>query len=148
MYKTDFTKLLLTAVACGAMASCTPMTAQRGSMLENYQLEEVKAGEHTRSDILRVLGSPTTKDPFHDDIWYYIGQETAKRGILDPEVTKERIVIVQFDPDGYVGRIADVVDGRIDVPIARDSTPTYGNDLTFFQQLLGNLGKFNPQEDK
>lgn len=143
-------KLILSLMAAAAlstpMAACAPQMAQRGNMLENYQLEEVKAGEHTRSDIMRILGSPTTKDPFQDDVWYYIGQETAKRGILDPEVVKERIVIVQYDPDGYVGRIADVVDGRIDVPITRNKTPTYGNDLTFFQQLLGNLGKFNPQE--
>jgi len=138
--------LALSLLAATILSACAPQMAQRGNMLENYQLEEVKAGEHTRSDILRILGSPTTKDPFQDDVWYYIGQETAKHGILDPEVVKERIVIVQYDPDGYVGRIADVVDGRIDVPITRDKTPTYGNDLTVIQQLLGNLGKFNPQE--
>lgn len=139
-------KSLLAILVSATIAACSPTVAQRGNMLENYQLTEVKAGEHTRSDILKILGSPTTKDPFQDDVWYYIGQETEKRGILDPEVVKERIVVVQFDPDGFVGRVADVVDGRIDVPISRDKTPTYGNDLTVIQQLLGNLGKFNPQE--
>jgi outer membrane protein assembly factor BamE (lipoprotein component of BamABCDE complex) len=147
MKNKSFVKPLLIGLSLTALAACTPITAQRGNMLEDYQLQEVKAGENTRSDIIRLLGSPTTKDPFHDDVWYYIGQETEKRGILDPEVVKERIVVVQFDPDGYVGRVADVVDGHIEVPVSRDSTPTYGNDLTVIQQLLGNIGKFNPQED-
>lgn len=146
MNSTIYNKGLLILLVGVCLAACTPVSAQRGNMLENYQLQEVKAGEHTRSDILRILGSPTTKDPFQDDVWYYIGQDTEKRGVLDSKVVKERIVIVQYDPDGYVGRIADVVDGRIEVPITRDKTPTYGNDLTIMQQLLGNIGKFNPQE--
>lgn len=142
-----FVRPFLLSLSCAVfLSACTPVIAQRGNMLEDYQLQQVKAGENTPSDIIRLLGSPTTKDPFDDNVWYYIGQETAKRGILDPEVTKERIVVVQFDPDGYVHRIGDMVDGHISVPISRDKTPTYGNDLTVIQQLLGNIGKFNPQE--
>ncbi|MCB1783374.1 MAG: outer membrane protein assembly factor BamE [Alphaproteobacteria bacterium] len=130
------------------VTACAPMEAQHGNMLQDYQMQEIKAGVHTRSDVLQLLGSPTTVSTFNPDVWYYIGQNTEKRGILDDQVTEERIVEVKFDPEGVVTSIADVDTNRVDVPYARDKTPTHGNDLTFTQQLLGNMGRFNAQDKK
>lgn len=135
-------------ILCLHAGACTPVTAQRGNMLEDYQIGEVETGKHMRSDVLRILGSPTTVSTFNANVWYYIGQETAKKGILDDQVTKERIVAITFDQDGLVQSIQDVDGQRLDIPYTRAKTPTYGNDLTFTQQLLGNLGRFNaPAEE-
>lgn len=147
-------KLNLTILTTGTLAlaalgqtACSPVVAQRGNMLENYQLEQVNVGQSTQSDVLRVLGSPTTKAPFDDTTWYYIGQETEKRGILDAETVKERVIMATFDESGTLSYIGDVKDREdINVQYARDKTPTYGNDMTAIQQILGNLGKFNPQD--
>jgi len=128
------------------LSSCTPVVAQRGNMLEDYQLQDVQTGTHTQSDILRLLGSPTTVSTFDTKVWYYIGQETEKRGILDAEVKNERIVAVTFNEEGVVQDIKEIDSDRLDIPYARTKTPTHGNDLTFTQQLLGNLGRFNPKE--
>jgi hypothetical protein len=38
--------------------------------------------------------------------------------------------------------IYGVEDGRIVEPVER-TTPTYGQELTVMQQLLGNFGRFN-----
>lgn len=140
---TKYTKALLTGLAVISISACTPVTAQRGNLLEDYQLEELKVGETTRSDILRTLGSPTTQSTFNANIWYYIGQETEKHGILDQEVINERIVAVTFDEEGVVAAIEEIDPNRQNIPYARTKTPTHGNDLTFIQQLLGNMGRFN-----
>ena len=128
------------------ITACTPTVNQRGNSLTDQQIATVQLGQSTRSDVLRALGSPTTKSPFNEEIWYYIGQETEKRGILDPEVMEERIVAVTFDEQGYVNDIRDIDNQRVNIPVERDATKTHGNDLTIMQQLLGNLGRFNPQE--
>lgn len=140
--------LLTGVVFCSVLSGCTPTTAQRGNMLEDQQLQKVEAGKHSRSDVLRVLGSPTTVAPFDDNIWYYIGQETQKRGILDDQIKKERIVTVKFDQDGMVESIREADKGRINIPIERESTPTHGNETTLMKEFFGNLGKFNPQQGK
>lgn len=127
-----------------SLSACSPTIAQRGNMVEDYQLTEIVPNQSTRTDVLRAMGSPTTKAPFNDDIWYYIGQTTEKRGILDPEVTDERVVAVLFNEDGTVAQAGDIERERINIPISRDKTPTHGNEITALQQLLGNLGKFNP----
>ncbi|MCF8495524.1 MAG: outer membrane protein assembly factor BamE [Alphaproteobacteria bacterium] len=140
------TPLLLAGIVLAlAPAACTPTVAQRGNLVENHNLEQVVPMVHTRSDVLRILGSPTTVAPFDDKIWYYIGRETLKRGILDPEITKERVVKVTFNEEDIVLAVEEEAsDHRLDIPIARTKTPTHGTDLTFMQQLLGNLGRFNP----
>ncbi|GJL84947.1 MAG: outer membrane protein assembly factor BamE [Micavibrio sp.] len=140
--------LIASAVSCLAISACTPTVAQRGNTLENYQVDEIVANVHTRSDVLRLLGSPTTQATFDENIWYYIGRTTEKHGIFDPEVVEERVVAVAFNEEGVVTYIGDIDGQKIDVPISDDSTPTHGNELTVMQQLLGNVGRFNPTSGK
>ena len=135
---------VMTLVTTLILSACSPVIAQRGNMLEQNQNEQVVIGVHSRTDILRILGSPTTTAPFDDKVWYYIGQETAKRGILDPAVEQEEIYIVRFNDKGTVTALENADQGRIDVPLSRDKTPTHGNDITVLQEFLCNLGRFNP----
>lgn len=128
------------------LSGCAPTRNVRGNLVQDYQLSEVTTGQDTRTDVLRKLGSPTTKAPFDDNVWYYLGQEMEKRGILDPQVTQERIIRISFDADGIVQDIQNIENQRLDLPYAREKTPTSGNEITFTQQLLGNLGKFNKDE--
>lgn len=137
-------KIFLLASTILALSACTPTVEERGNMLEDYQIKEVAVGQSTRSDILRILGSPTTQAPFDDNTWYYIGQETEKHGILDPEVVKERVVVLKFAADGTVESLRELPKGsRVDIPIEKEKTETHGNEMTVMQQFLGNLGKFN-----
>lgn len=132
----------------GLTQGCTPVKSQHGNLLQDYQIETIQAGEHSRSDVLRLLGSPTTQSAFNPDIWYYLGQEMEKRGILDEKVTEERIVRVTFNQQGIVETTELLDEERQNIPFARGKTPTHGNDLTVAQQLLGNLGRFNaPQQE-
>lgn len=138
------TSLFLTAAASLlVLTQCTPTINTRGNLLLDEQVADVKAGTDSVSDVLRKLGSPTTKAPFDDRVWYYLGQETEKSGILDPKINKERIVQVTFDDAGLVTKIEDIDPNRMDIPYVRDKTPTGGNEITAMQQFMGNLGRFN-----
>ncbi|MBL4803264.1 MAG: outer membrane protein assembly factor BamE [Alphaproteobacteria bacterium] len=149
MIQSSKSLLLISLSVCSlAAAACSPTVAQRGNLIEDYQLAEIKVNESTRSDVLRTIGSPTTQSTFDPDVWYYIGQEMEKRGILDPEVKKERIVLVAFNDEGFVQTVQDVDRERMNVPIAKDQTETRGNEVTVMQQFLGNLGKFNPNTNQ
>jgi outer membrane protein assembly factor BamE (lipoprotein component of BamABCDE complex) len=138
-------KLLLTTIiiAAAALHGCAPTVNARGNLVKDYQMVTITPGTSTKSDVLRAMGSPTTQDPFDENIWYYIGQTTEKKGILDPKVTDERIVMVDFDEAGLVETIKDVGGNREDIPYERRKTATSGNELTVLQQFFGNLGKFN-----
>ena len=144
MIKKQTTKHLITSVAAIiVLSACSPTINERGNIVQDYQIEQITTGIHTRLDVLKILGSPTTQAPFNDNLWYYIGQKTEKRGVFDEEVAEERIVAVKFDPEGVVRAIQEVENERVDIPLERSKTKTHGNEITIPQQLLGNLGKFN-----
>jgi outer membrane protein assembly factor BamE (lipoprotein component of BamABCDE complex) len=128
------------------LTACTPQVATRGNLLEDYQVQEILVGIDGKDDVARKIGSPTTIAPFDDNTWYYMGQKTAKKGIMDPKITQERIVEIKFDPDGKVALVQEHKDGRTDIPVVQDTTPASGNDFTLLQQMLGNIGKFNRDE--
>ncbi len=125
------------------VAACAPTLAVRGNILKDYQIAQVQKGVDTQSDVLKKLGSPTTKAPFDDDTWYYMGQKTEKRGILDPKIVEEKIVQVKFGSNGLVEEIRQADPKRLDIPYERDKTPTSGQEMTIIQQALGNMGRFN-----
>ena len=126
-----------------AFTACTPTVETRGNLLETYQVQEIVPGRDTRDDVVNKIGSPTTVAPFDNNTWYYMGSRTAKTAMLDPKITREKIIVVTFANDGYVDKITERRDGRDDVPIVSRTTPTSGNEMTFVQQMLGNLGRFN-----
>jgi len=128
------------------LSACTPMKATRGNLLEEFQLKEVLPGIDGKDDVIRKIGSPTTIAPFDENTWYYMGQKTKKQGILDPKITTEKIIVVAFDGiDGKVLSVKEHKEGREDIPLVQRKTAVSGNDFTFIQQMLGNVGKFNKQ---
>lgn len=138
------TALIPVILACALIVSaCTPTKTNRGNMVEDFRMQEVTVGVSTRNNVLKSLGSPTTTAPFDDNVWYYIGQEMEKRGIFDPKVVNEKVVVVAFNEEGVVETMEEIDSDRMDIPKIRRKTKTGGNDITVMEQLLGNVGRFN-----
>jgi outer membrane protein assembly factor BamE (lipoprotein component of BamABCDE complex) len=138
--------IALATVALIGLSACSATSNVRGNMVPDHILATVQPGVDNAGDVMRKLGSPTARDPFDPSVWYYIGQRTEKRGILDPKVVEERVLIAKFSPEGTLASLTEREGGRNDIPYSREKTPTSGNEITFMQQLLGNLGKFNKDE--
>ncbi|MBL8640890.1 MAG: outer membrane protein assembly factor BamE [Alphaproteobacteria bacterium] len=140
--------LILLILSFSILSGCTPMSATRGNLLEDYQVKEILPGVDGKDDVIRKIGSPTTVSTFDDNTWYYMGQKTKKKGIMDPKVVSEKIVIISFAPTtGKVLNIQEQKDARQDIPLVQRTTPVSGNDFTFVQQMLGNVGKFNRPDE-
>lgn len=139
------TQILYLILPVLLISACTPTLATRGNMVEEYQLKEILAGIDGKDDVMRKIGSPTTISTFDENKWYYMGQKTKKKGILDPKLSEEKIILVRFDADGKVGAVTEQQSGREDIPLVQRTTPVSGNDYTFLQQMIGNVGKFNKQ---
>ncbi len=131
----------------GLLCACTPSQSNRGNLVEDFRLKEVTPGVSTRTNVLKSLGSPTTVAPFNNNVWYYIGQKMEKTGIFDPEVVDEKIIVVAFDDKGILQTIDERDADRINVPTVRRKTHTGGNDISIVEQLLGNVGRFNSNEN-
>jgi outer membrane protein assembly factor BamE (lipoprotein component of BamABCDE complex) len=137
------TFLFVTLIIC-TLGACTPTTATRGNYLYAEDIRIIQPQVTTQRDVLNLLGTPTAKAVFDENTWYYVGLKTEKESFFDEKVTAKQVYKIAFDETGLVQSLEEVKNDSVDVPIASRVTPTSGNEVTFIQQVLGNIGKFNP----
>ncbi len=136
-------------VAALLLGGCAQPLKVRGNLPDPEVIGEIATGIHTRDDVKDKIGSPSAISTFEDDKWYYIGQKIKQFAFLKPKVVERSVLVVSFDESGVVDdtRLYTLEDGRIIDPVDR-VTPTEGREITFLQQLLGNLGRFPVKADQ
>ena len=132
------------AFAATGLVSCAPTIDQRGNLPEPEKLAQIHPGTTTREQVAKILGTPSSTGVFDDKNWYYISRRTKQVSFFDPDVLDQQVYIVNFDGTGVVRGIdhKDLKDGR-DIEPAPGATPAPGRELTFLEQVLGNIGRFN-----
>jgi outer membrane protein assembly factor BamE (lipoprotein component of BamABCDE complex) len=142
---------LLAAVGLAVVmtaTACTPRIDQRGNRPDEEQVVLINPGVDDKNRVAELIGTPSTISTFDDRTWYYISKRTETMAFFDPELVDQEVLAISFDEGGIVEnmRVYGPEDGRTIAYVDR-TTPTEGNELTFIQQLLGNLGRFNPEGD-
>jgi outer membrane protein assembly factor BamE (lipoprotein component of BamABCDE complex) len=125
-------------------AGCTISEDQRGNLPDPERLAQIRAGSTTKEQVAKILGSPSSESTFNDDTWYYISRKTKQIAFLNPTVLDQQVYIVNFDDKGVVKDVGHrtMADGE-NISPAPGATPSPGKELTFIEQLLGNIGRFN-----
>lgn len=137
--------VLILFASVSAIAGCAPSVEQRGNLPTADKLAEIHAGSTTKDEVAKILGTPSSVSIFNNDkLWYYISRRTAQTAFFDPAVLDQQVYIVRFDEQGVVRAVDHKVleDGKAITPVAR-ATPAPGRELSFLEQLIGNLGRFN-----
>ena len=138
----------LMLIACLMLSSCgwlMPPPQLRGNKVDSESLKELTPGTSTKADVSAIIGSPTARDSFDDNTWLYISEVTQERIGRTLGELEQNVVVVNFDDKGLLTNVhklneADALPVRV---IAR-TTPSPGTEASFMQQLLGNIGRFNP----
>ena len=130
------------------VSACAPVTEIRGNLLDDKKIAQLTVGESNQRDVLNVLGSPTTSSVTRPNEWYYVGQKTEQIAVYQPEIVERRVLVVNFDEDGTLSRIAelDQEDGDDELEFSSRETESGGRKFTIMQQLIGNLGRFNKSD--
>jgi len=137
-------RLPVLALAVASVAGCGATVDQRGNLPETDKLAEIRPGTTTRDQVVKILGTPSSTGAFDDKNWFYISRKTEQFAFLNPKVLDQQVYIVRFDGNGVVASVdrKDLQDGR-DIQPVPGATPAPGRELTFIEQVLGNLGRFN-----
>ena len=128
----------------GLISACSPNVETRGHLKDADWREHVIPNQSTQEDVLQVLGTPSAKATFGPDTWYYITTKRESVAFLKPEVVDGEVIAITFNENGLVNSVETRgKDNAQSFEIAEKITPTEGHQLTFMEQLLGNLGRFN-----
>jgi outer membrane protein assembly factor BamE (lipoprotein component of BamABCDE complex) len=133
------------ALAGLGMAGCHATVNQRGYLPDPGLAQKIRVGVDTKDSLQASIGSPSTVSTFNDSTWYYISTTQEDFLFLRPEETDRQVVAVAFGPDRKVTSVKQLgpQDG-VDVAFSDDETPTRGRELTFLQQIFGNVGRGSP----
>lgn len=131
---------------CSAIASVVaPPEKVRGNRVDADILAELVPGTSSRADVTALLGSPTAKGSFDENVWLYIGSVTRTRVARTQAVVSLDVVRLSFDNSGVLRGIDHLdLDDQLPVSVAERTTPSPGSDTSVMQQLFGNIGRFSP----
>ena len=139
---------LLLAGSAG-LAACTPTTSTSGFIAVDVQPQDIKVGD-SRTSVASRLGSPSVVGAFDKSTWYYVTQTSDKLAYLHPQIKARTVVAIRFDKEEKVLEVKSLAlkDGY-DVAYDKRETPTRGRELSWIEQLLGNVGRGGllPQEN-
>jgi outer membrane protein assembly factor BamE (lipoprotein component of BamABCDE complex) len=135
-------------ISCLLLSSCgwlMPAPQLRGNKVDPESMKELTPGTSTKADVSAIIGSPTARDTFDDNTWLYITEVTQQRIGRTLGELEQNVVVLNFDDKGVLKSV-DKLNKEAGLPvtmIAR-TTASPGTEASFFQQLLGNIGRFNP----
>ena len=134
--------LVALGVSAMTLSACATSEHVDGQLPNPEKLAALDIGVHTRDDVTKLIGTPSTTSLFDDDSWYYIKRVTQQIAFFEPVVIDQKIVAIVFNEEG---KLEDIVlyreeDGREIVMVER-TTPTHGRKLSIWEQLLSNFGR-------
>lgn len=136
--------IVAAVLSAALLSACATNVEQHGNLPDHGELTAISPGKTTKAEVTRLLGSPSTVGVFDGDAWYYISRKTEQTAFFKPDVTDQEVYVVSFNHDGIVTNVAHktLKDGETITPVAR-TTPAPGRELTFLEQIIGNIGRFN-----
>lgn len=146
MYKKSKISTIFVALLC--LTGCIETIEEQGYATSFAELsQDMDKKITTKQQVKERLGSPSTISTFGDETWFYIRSKTERVAFFEPEELAQDVLSISYDVEGNINGVEfyTLKDGR-KIEFAKDVTPTEGNELTFGEQLIGNLGKFNPAQ--
>ena len=131
---------LLVFIICG----CSLLgTEHIGDTPPEVRVNAIKAGTHTKDDVTRLLGTPTSVTLFEKESWLYIKSEEQNRLFLPQKEIDRQVVQITFNSNGVVESVhkLSISDGQ-DVAFDGTATPVEGKNLSVVDEMIGNFGRF------
>lgn len=127
-----------------AISGCTVDRQVRGYIMDKNETVAVTPGFDNMSSVVNLLGNPSMRGTFSNDVWYYINEQARRRSFFKATATERNIMAIHFDENGLVEEVKTLTlaDARKIKPVG-DKTPTRGRKLGFFEQIFGNVGRFS-----
>lgn len=132
---------MLAALLLGAapISGCGAQIDRHGHVFIDIDLDQIQPGM-AKNDVQTLLGSPDTRSTIGGDAYYYISTTTKTVAFLKPREIDRQVVAVYFDGTDSVQNVAQygMKDGIV-VDYYKGETPARGKDVSFIEQLFGNI---------
>ena len=133
----------IAALTLGCLTACESTIHTDGQIPDAEKLATIQPGVQTKTQVEKLIGTPSTRSTFGPSTWYYITKRTSQFAFFDPETQDQKVIEISFDDSGKVSGIKqyNLADAQNVTPSSR-ITPSKGKHLTFLDQMIGNMNKY------
>jgi len=139
-------KLFLTTILTIMISACSNLYIlnETGNMPQSRKIEQIVIGQSTEKDVLNRLGSPSAIDKFNGKSYIYMSSKIKSVAFYKPVEVERNVLTIEFNKNDVVSKVSRLskADGE-EITISLDKTPTSGKELTVWEQIMGNIGRFN-----
>ena len=136
-------------VFASILSSCAQPINIHGNRVSLKSFDIIEPGKTTEQQVLEQLGKPVVTQDYGSKSWIYVESKSQKTVLSGREFINRKIVRVSFNKKGIATSV-DIIpyDKESNPNIATRKTPTAGQEITVFQQLIGNFGRFENKNDQ
>ena len=131
------------------LASCAQPIEVHGNRITLKTFNAIKAGKTTKQQVLEQLGKPVITQDYGPESWIYVKSKSQKTVLSGQKFLDRTVVRVSFNNKGIATSV-DIIpyNKHLKLKITNRKTPTAGQEITVFQQLIGNFGRFESKKDQ
>ena len=138
-------KLLYLIILAFIVTNCSlkPVVKHHGVPFLEKKQATLIVNESNKNDIKKILGNPSTKSTFDNDVWIYIERKESKTSITTlgrRKLTVNNVLILEFDKYGILSR-KKLLDKKDIKKIKFSKNETY-NEITsksFVERFLSSV---------
>lgn len=133
-------------VCCGLffLSGCGLETYQSGDLPSQKRLDIVQVG-FPKDKVIELLGEPIFQNKISGDDFYIYSRSIKKSCVFfEPKETERDVYVISFNRTNYVQNIRHLTlaDGQ-NVAFESDISPVKGKDLSVWEQLVKNFGRYD-----
>ena len=136
-------------VFASLLVSCTQPIEIHGNRISLKAFDIIEPGKTTEQQVLEQLGKPVITQDYGPKSWIYVESKSQDTVLSGKKFLNRTIVRISFSKKGIATSV-DVIpyDKEYNPKIATRETATAGQEITVFQQLIGNFGRFENKNDQ
>ncbi len=77
--------------------NCSPRISRHGNIFSDDELKILKNARLNKSEIIEILGQPSTKSTFSDNIWYYIFFIQKEKAYFQVKNSGSKVLKIKFN---------------------------------------------------
>ena len=138
-------KILYIFLILITVTNCAPkkVVKHHGVPFLEKKQNSLIVNETNKNDVTKVLGTPSTKSLFDDNIWIYIERKQPQselKNLGKMEIYKNDILILEFDKVGILKnkKLYDM-NNMENIKLAKDTTQTINRNKTFLYDFMSSM---------
>ena len=100
--ETNFFKILIIIFSFFFLESCSTRITNHGTVFSAQEIKKIKNAKLNKSEVVEILGLPSTRSTFSDRVWYYISNVQKERAYFRIKTVSNNVLKITFNKNDQV----------------------------------------------